>query len=181
MLSADERVGQLFVLALLLQTELGRDVLQPRFQLDFDDQRDKAKAQLSGVQSACSSEGSLSQEETELDQNDAGDELDEGTTDGETDSEGSLSQGGKIELEQNDADELEQTTTNRETEDQVEDEYEEAISTGNLSEAKIELALDNLDLSYIFTQIRPGLDCFHRERLDIVLGEVLTKSAFRAV
>ena len=49
MLSADERVGQLFVLSVLLQTESGRWVLEPRFQLDFDKKRSSAKDHLRGM------------------------------------------------------------------------------------------------------------------------------------
>jgi hypothetical protein len=62
-LSADERVGQLFVLAVLLQTKHGRKVLEPRFDFDFDTKRDSAKNCLAGVQSTPESEASLSSEE----------------------------------------------------------------------------------------------------------------------
>ena len=48
MLSADERVGQLFVLALLLQMINGRDLLMPRFDVDFDSRRDRAREQFTG-------------------------------------------------------------------------------------------------------------------------------------
>ena len=44
-LSADERVGQLFVLAVLLQTKHDRKLLDPRFHLSCDTTRDSAKKQ----------------------------------------------------------------------------------------------------------------------------------------
>ena len=43
MLSADERVGQLFIISLLLHTRQGMEVLQPRFDLNFDHNRKKRK------------------------------------------------------------------------------------------------------------------------------------------
>ncbi len=43
MLSADERVGQLFIIALLLHTRQGIEGLQPRFVLNFDHNRKKRK------------------------------------------------------------------------------------------------------------------------------------------
>jgi hypothetical protein len=89
MLSADERVGQLFVLALLLQTKSGRAVLSPRFMLDFDIRRDRAKAQLSGL---LDSEVSISDEETVPDQSNAEDETAEPEHD-EEDTEQGTSRG----------------------------------------------------------------------------------------
>jgi hypothetical protein len=52
------------------------------------------------------------------------------------------------------------------------------LTRGNLPEDQIKLALANLDLSFVFNQIQPSLDGFHWKRLDKVLGEVLSKSAF---
>jgi hypothetical protein len=43
LLTADERMGQLFVTAILLSTDKGREVLRPRFQKDFDENRTKAR------------------------------------------------------------------------------------------------------------------------------------------
>ena len=40
-ISADEHVGQLFVIAILLRTEIGKKLLEPRFSLDFDRQREE--------------------------------------------------------------------------------------------------------------------------------------------
>jgi hypothetical protein len=49
-LSADERPRQIFVLCALLQTESGRSVLGPRFDIDFDKRRARAKEKMTGVQ-----------------------------------------------------------------------------------------------------------------------------------
>ena len=45
LLSADERVGQLFVIALLLITKQGKDIMQARFDPDFDTSRAKRQEQ----------------------------------------------------------------------------------------------------------------------------------------
>jgi hypothetical protein len=139
MLSADERVGQLFVLAILLQTKLGRNVLGPRFETDFDSLRDRAKDKFFGG----TSEPSIATPDPECDKElwtDADDDSDRG--------DGSVS---------------------------------EVSKDGNLSEAQMKLALDNLDLSYVLDEIRPFLDHFHKQRFDKAVGKVLNTSALNAV
>ena len=74
MLSADERVGQLFVLALLLQMRNGRDVLKPRFDVDFDSRRDRAKEQFTGGLSEASVAASASANDDVLSSDAADDE-----------------------------------------------------------------------------------------------------------
>jgi hypothetical protein len=151
MLSADEQVGQLFVLSILLQTKRGRDVLAPRFTINFDSQRDRARDKLSGV----NSEASI--------------ETPEQLTDVEEMShaeEGELPRATDERMHQSDSD------------DDIQLEITEDVI---LSENQIKLALDNLDLSYVLDGIRPFLDCFHKRRLDQVLAQVLTIRNFRAV
>jgi hypothetical protein len=71
MLSADERVGQLFVLVLLLQIKSSRDVLRPRFHVDFDKHRERAKSQLSAKRPSFNSKAPP--EEADTDQEEATD------------------------------------------------------------------------------------------------------------
>jgi hypothetical protein len=149
MLSADERVGQLFVLALLLQTKPGRDVLRPRFETGFDSRRDAAKDKFLGGISEPSIATSVSGHEDEL----SSYADDESLTHDER----------------------------RYHTDQEDGSISDVSEDGNLSEAQIKLALDNLDLSYVLDGIRPFLDSFHKQRLDKVLAEVLTTNAFNAV
>ena len=62
-LSADERVGQLFVLAVLLETRRGRELLKPRFDVLFDEKRERAKARLSRVPSTNNCSASSTEED----------------------------------------------------------------------------------------------------------------------
>jgi hypothetical protein len=64
-LSANERVGQLFVLSLMLQTKAGRLLLAPRFEPDFDAKRVNAKEHFNGKKVATDSSESGSSESSD--------------------------------------------------------------------------------------------------------------------
>ena len=157
MLSADERVGQLFVLSLLLQIKAGREVLTPRFAIDFDTQRNKAKDKFEKANSEASvATPEQSSDEEVSDVDDGSGEPDDASDDASAEAEGSDED---LDVESN----------------------SQCSDDGHLSENQIKLALDNLDLSHVLDGIRPFLDDFHKRRLDNVLATVLTASALEAV
>jgi hypothetical protein len=131
MLSANKRVRDLFVLARLLQTKSHRDILCPPFHIDFDKQRDRAKAHLLGALLSSNYDSSLGNHSTNQDNND--------------------------DLNCSDTDVLKQSKSDKESGD---NKSKAGDARDNLSDQQIKCALDNLDMSYVYHQILPSLDAF---------------------
>jgi hypothetical protein len=139
-------------LSLLLQTQGGRQVLEPRFCLDFDEKRDRAKERFAKVSEVIDeSDASLPQEEME--------ELGHEETNADLpEDEEYIEDGGPLDGEEK---------------------QEDDDSPFMRAEAKE--CLRRLDLDYMHDDILPHLDAFHSKRFDEVMSKVLTRSAVSAI
>jgi hypothetical protein len=169
-LSANERQGQLFVLAVLLQTETGREVLEPRFALDFDEKRSRARNLMAGEsmtreQVNPNSPEGFSGAAMEVDTDDGGGEEDDGGSNGSGDNEESE--------EESEEESQGETSVSKSLEGQ--DDEDESIDND------VKDNLDRLDLSYIYQGIYPNLETFHKDRFNGVIREVLTAYNLSAI
>jgi hypothetical protein len=178
-LSANERLGQLFVLCVLLQTTLGREVLEPRFAIDFDEKRCKARERLARrvVPSAAAqpevNPNSGDQAALQLNSDDGA-----GAEDREIDDDGG-SEGRDNDDQQQ---EFAGDDNNEESDDDNDDDDDSGIaSDSNTDEvglgSEVKRNLDRLDLSHMHDGIHPSLDGFHKERSESVLDDLLTDKA----
>jgi hypothetical protein len=191
-LSANERLGQLFVLAVLLQTKEGQSVLGPRFALKFDEKRAQAREKMKG------------REQVDPESSDDSDQGRHHECDGESDGcsesggEGDKGEGGYEEGEgeyAKDAGEGENAEgvggydegageCNEDDggydEDYGEggcdkDDGEESGEDDDSISEEVKDDLNSLDLSHMHEGMHPCLETFHKKRFTGCLRQVLTK------
>jgi hypothetical protein len=191
-LSANERLSQLFVLAVLLQTKEGRSVLGPRFALNFDEKRAQAREKMKG------------QEQVDPESSDDSDQGRHQECDGESDGypesgrEGDEGEGGYEEGEGENAEDVGEGE-NAEgvggydegvgecNEDDGgydedhgeggydEDDGEESGGDDDSIGEEVKDHLNSLDLSCMHEGTYPCLETFHKKRFAGCLRQVLTK------
>ena len=161
-MSANEPQGQLFVLSVLLQMNAGRLVLQPRFAVDFDTKRAKARERMGGKPSNPACSGSSSDGDRGGNSNCSMPGPNNPGNDNSASSP-AFDDNATVFDSQSESDD----SSNRHNGDSLSDTLKDN--------------LNRLDLSYLHEGIYPFLGEFHKNRFLGVLNKVLTKRSTSSI